>query len=343
MNTSIRTTKYTAVCALVIGSAISYGSAHADGGVEVIFHSGAPGGGYMTFANMFSSSWENEIPGFVASTVQGAGLTNVVRVEQSADARDIGVSFNTILMDALNHQETFERLLDGPIENLRAVARLNDTAPFLAPTLSSDVPEGVTTMGEFLATEPTLSLVTKERGSGGEEFTRRILDLYGYGYDTIRQNGGSVTFTSTSDGITAMVNGHANASWQSYLPHAAVLQELESSRDVSYLSLDDDILEQLETQYGYLPFTAPADWFSTGQEVATARQDSIVYVHQDLDEDTVYEMTRIMLENKDRWVRGQRNFESFEPENAWRDTIIELHPGAVRAYQDLGFMADHTN
>lgn len=328
----------TAACAIVLCGGLGASAAGLPERTEVVFHTGSPGGGYMAFGNMFAAEWEKRIPGFVASTVQGAGLTNVVKVEQSEDAGDIGASFNTILMDARKNSGTFERLLDGPIENLRAIGRLNDTAPFLAPTVVGAVPDGVTTVEEFLATEPALRLMTKERGSGGEEFTRRILEINGFGYDAIEAAGGEVTFTTPADGVSAVVNGHADAVWQSFLPHAAILQELESARDVTYLSLNDETVQALQERYGYLPFTAPADWFSTGETVRTARQDTILYVHKDLPEEVVYEMTKVFLANKSLWVKGQKNFETFEPESAWQDTVIELHPGAERAYRELGYM-----
>ncbi len=278
---------------------------------EVVFNTGSPGGGYMVFGNMFSNEWQRQIDNFFPSTVQGQGLTNVVAVETSENGIDMAASFNTILMDALNHTGEFERLLDGPIENLRAVARLNDTAPFLAPTLANRVPEGITTLGEFLETEPSLRLMTRERGTGGEEFVRRVLEAYGYDYETIRSWGGSVTHTTASDGVSAVSDGHADAAWQSYLPHAAILQELESSREVVYLELEDYVVEYLQDNYGYAPFTAPGEWFSNGRELNSARQDTIVYVHKDFPDEIVKEMTKIVLENKEAWVRGQQNFESF--------------------------------
>lgn len=310
---------------------------------EITFHTGSPGGGYMAFGNMFMQEWERQIPGLVVSTIQGAGLTNVVKVEKGGGG-DMGASFNTILMDAEKNSGTFERLLDAPIENLRAIGKLNDTAPFLAPTVAGEVPEGVTTVKQFLETEPAVRLMTKERGSGGEEFTRRVLEINGLSYDAIEEMGGNVTFTTPADGVSAVVNGHADAVWQSFLPHAAILQELESSQDIVYLGLDEETVSSLQEKYGYLPFTAPADWFGNDQaEVRTARQDTVIYVHKDLSEPVVYEMTKIFLQNKEKWVRGQQNFESFQPATAWKDTVIDLHPGAERAYRELGYMPKDDN
>jgi TRAP transporter TAXI family solute receptor len=307
--------------------------------IDFTFHTGSQGGGYQTFANMFVEEWETEIEGFSTSTVSGGSFTNAVKVEQSQNGQDMGASFTTVLFDGVNHQGDFPEAVDGPLENLRAIARLNRQSVWLAPTVANAVPEGVTTVGEFLEQQPSITIFNKDRGTGGEIATRRLLDAYGVSYEDFESWGGGVNFSSTSDGVSAVVNGQAQGVWQSYVPRAADLQELSGSRDIVYLEVEEDIIQKLNEEYGFLPFTAPVDeWFGAPEPVDTFMEDTVVYVHKDAPEDVVKEMTRIVLENKEKWVRGQKAFETFEPENAWKDTVVPLHPGAEEAYKELGYM-----
>lgn len=306
--------------------------------LDFIFHTGSQGGGYMAFGAMFVEEWEKNIAGFKASTVTGGSFTNVIKVEQSKTGFELGASFTTVTFDGINHKNDFAEKLSEPVENLRAIARLNRRSLFLAPVIASAVPEGVTTLGQFLELKPSIKIYNKDRGTGGEIATRRVLEAYGVSYEDIESWGGKVTFSSTSDGVDAVVNGTADGVWQSFAPQAAALQELESSRDVIFLDIDDEIVEKLKNDNGFAPFTAPAEWFKSKKSVNTYSEDTVVYVHKDAPEDVVYEMTKIVLQNKDKWAKGQKAFETFEPENAWQDTIIPLHPGAEKAYKELGFM-----
>ena len=305
---------------------------------EFVFHTGAAGGGYMAFAAMFVDRWEKEIDGFLCSAVSGGSFTNAINVENSQTGNDLGASFNTVLADGVNYVGDFPDKLEGPIENVQALVRLNRVTSFLAPTLADTVPEGVTTVGEYLALKPKITLYNKERGTGGEIVTRRVLEAYGVTYDDIVEWGGRVIFTSTSDGIAQVTNRHGNAAWQGYMPRAADLQELESSRDITWLELDQHAVEYLEKNFGYMPYTVPATDFRANKPVYTVAEDTIVYTHKDAPEEYIYKMTKIILENQEAWARGQVAFETFEPENAWQDTVVPLHPGAERAFKELGFM-----
>jgi TRAP-type uncharacterized transport system substrate-binding protein len=306
---------------------------------DVEIYTGSQGGGFMTAGAMFSDQWQKDIPGFYGSTLMSGGsFNNAILIEQSESPLIVGLVFNTVLSDALNHAGDFAEKANGPLEDLMAMARLNRQSLFLAPTLKSAVPEGVTSVGAYLSTHPKITLYTKERGSGGEIATRKLLEAAGYSYESFAEWGGKVTYSSTSDGVAAVVDGHAQAVWQSYVPHAADLQELESSRDIIYLQVENEIVEKL-LESGYTSFVAPADWFSSSAEnVNTFMEDTTVVCHKDMPEDLVYQMTLTLLQNKSKWEVGQTAFESFEPENAWQDTIVPLHPGAARAFRELGYM-----
>lgn len=306
--------------------------------IDFTIFTGSQGGGYAAAGAMFNEQWEKNISGFRGSTVAGGSLTNVVNVEKSTDPNVMGLAFNTVLYDGTQHAGDFATQLSGPTKNVSAMVRLNRQSLFLAPVLKDKIPDGVTTMGQYLATKPKVRLFTKDRGTGGEIATRKLLEAYGLSYEIIESWGGKVTYSSTSDGVGAVVNGHADAVWQTYVPHAADLQELESAREVVYLQIEDEIVQKLVESGGYLELEAPADWFKDKISVSTFMEDTVVFTHKDADEEIIYQTTKIILENKQRWENGQKAFESFEPENAWKGTIVPLHPGAERAFKELGYM-----
>lgn len=67
----------------------------------------------------------------------------------------------------------------------------------------------------------------------------------------------------------------------------------------------------------------------------------VIFTHADVDEETVYQMTKAVYENKDVMVQTFPPFNAFNPDDMARDTgVSEFHPGAVRFYKEVGIWQD---
>ncbi len=63
----------------------------------------------------------------------------------------------------------------------------------------------------------------------------------------------------------------------------------------------------------------------------------IVFTHAGVDDDTVYQMTKVLYESKDLMAQTFPPFNSFDPQDMVGDsTPSEYHPGAIRFYQEVG-------
>ena len=66
-----------------------------------------------------------------------------------------------------------------------------------------------------------------------------------------------------------------------------------------------------------------------------------IFVSDKLSEEVVYELTKIMCENRDYLVKVFASLEPFHPETCWQPEKvggIELHPGAARYFKEAGYM-----
>ena len=61
-------------------------------------------------------------------------------------------------------------------------------------------------------------------------------------------------------------------------------------------------------------------------------------VRADLDEDTVYKLTKAFIENLDDIRKGCATWADCTPEKAAKDTGAPMHPGAVRYYKEAGLL-----
>ena len=59
-------------------------------------------------------------------------------------------------------------------------------------------------------------------------------------------------------------------------------------------------------------------------------------VSADQDEELVYNMTRVLYENRDRLAEKHPAGRAVNPTNAVRDTGTPFHPGAIRYYREIG-------
>lgn len=142
---------------------------------------------------------------------------------------------------------------------------------------------------------------------------------------------------ATSGSFDALNNGIIDATCNGQpMPSGSILQ-LAASRPVGVLPFPDDAFERLNDAYGgtMLQVTIPADTY-TGQtgDVVTFAYPEVLFVHENADEEMVYDFTKAYFEG------GRINLPAFNNvsiENAVIETEPPIHPGALRYFREQGF------
>src|SRR5699024_10690862 len=115
--------------------------------------------------------------------------------------------------------------------------------------------------------------------------------------------------------------------------------DLMSTGDVKLLEMADEKIEDLENKYDiYETSSIPADTYpNQDKEVKVAASSALLLASPDLDEDTVYELTKLIHENNDYLVDQHSSFKDTTLENAVEGLgNIPLHPGAEKYYKEEG-------
>lgn len=304
--------------------------------LDFTFHAGSVGGTFFIMAAAFSDAFTEFIDGFHATQVPGSSFGNTIKV--SGSKRDLAIATAPNLEEAWKGTGQFKDENIGEIRNVRALSNLGYGNINHFVVVSEKVPEGVRTLGEFLETKPAFRVSMGPRGNAGEVAARNMLELLGVTYDDIREWGGSVIFTDYSDAISSIMDGHLDALFNNFPPYHPGLTELTTSRDVEMLSVDEEVLEIFETERSRPRALVEAgtypnidyDWYG-------AFEFYMAICNEDLEEELAYEMTKIILENKERWTRAFIGMESFDPSKAWVSPI-PLHEGSERAFKELGYI-----
>lgn len=283
---------------------------------SITFYSGPMGGAWFPLSGAIASILHTEL-GLSVDVVPGGGMLNIAAVEQG-DAQ-LGWLNSVSGGDAWNGVAPFEG------EHRKQAAILVSYSQYWQPVSVASVKSIEEWEGHVVAPSP--------RGHTGEQMTERVLDAYGLSYDDLA----GVEFVSYADAVSAMRDGHIHALGFGSTAPTPPVTEIAMARDINYLNVDEDIIDFMVKEYpGVVRKVIPAgtypdqdeDWITIGWE-------SVLFTTIDLEEDLVYDITRIMFEKKDDLATVTPDIKDMSLET-WAGTGVPLHPGAARYYEEQG-------
>ncbi|MEM7456186.1 MAG: TAXI family TRAP transporter solute-binding subunit [Planctomycetota bacterium] len=203
-------------------------------------------------------------------------------------------------------------------------------------TLAPNVGVFVTTEGSGIASISDLKdkrVVLGPAGAGFDYFLKPLLEAHGVTYDDIEVLNGN--YFEAGDMIA---DGKADAAFMGgAIPIPAVTQ-LCSTQDVVFIPLDADVADKLTDYPFYFPVPVPADKYSDLEEDYAGLNcgNMQLITHADVDEDVVYELTKLIFENREAIAEKHPAGRAINPTNAIKDTGVPFHPGAIRYYVEAG-------
>ena len=96
--------------------------------------------------------------------------------------------------------------------------------------------------------------------------------------------------------------------------------------------------EKLKPYPFYSAVTLPAETYSDLDEDLTGINvgNMQLITHANVDEDIVYNFTKIMYENREQMAERHPAAKAINPKNAIRNTGTPFHPGAIKYYKEAG-------
>lgn len=117
-------------------------------------------------------------------------------------------------------------------------------------------------------------------------------------------------------------------------------EELAYSNVFDYVEVDEEILKQVVSEHiGMSVRTAYAEACEHFEkDILTIGDTGILCTTSDMDEETIYQITKYCIENSEKGRRMARELMAFNPEFAYSGLVPEIpvHPGAVRYYKEIG-------
>ncbi len=221
---------------------------------------------------------------------------------------------------------------DGPQKDLRAVSMLWQNVEHFT-VLSSKAKTGTIADMADLKGE-RLSLGKKNSGTIGSN----TVILKNLGLDAAKDY--DLIHVGYGPSADALQNGQiAGMSTPAGVPASAVTRAVASMGDkVTLLGFTEEQAKKADGGLGlWTPFVIPAGAYpGTTKDITTIAQPNFLAVRSDIDEETVYQITKTLYENLPFLNAIHKATKAMAPEKAMAGLPMPLHPGAARYYREIG-------
>lgn len=258
----------------------------------------------------------NKQGGFKTSVqVTGGGRDNMLLT----DSGDVSIGFG-------NHTEAYKLYNEEGKTNLRTVAGLWAAADIFI-TFEDSPYENVTDLEQA-------RVHICEPGSDHNNCARQVFDLLDINPKALIEIPKGEAPNLMGDGMVDAFACNANV-----IPKWATLADLETIKPIKALDLGEENIDKLMGTYPYLSVIEIPEGAYSGQKktVHTVGAYNSLFVNKDLSDEAVYKITETLFENRDSLVETLAVMENaMVGYESILNSIIPLHPGAVKFYQDQG-------
>lgn len=288
---------------------LSIGTAPAGGAFFVV------GGALAEVADAFGKDLGWQV---TAEATQGS-QENIRRL--SAGELDFALSNAAITYFAVRGESSWDEAHD-----VRAVMTLAPNVALFVTTASSGVESIADLAGQRVSVGPA--------GAGFEMFVQPLVEAHGVSYDDF-----TPLNATQAAAVDYLADGSAAAAFLGGAVPTASISQASASMDLFFVPFEPEIRQQLIEQYPFFfPATIPAGTYRNQDEDFEGLNVGSMHLitSASVDEEVVYQMTKLIYEQRADVVERHPAGKAIQPANVVRDTGTPFHPGAERYYREIG-------
>ena len=283
---------------------------------------GSVSGTYYPLGGEIMSLWMNHIPDLdVSVQSSGGSKDNIVKIN-NAEA-EVGTVQNDVMFYAYQGDQDF---FNGEvIDSFVAIGSLYPELVQVVVAADSDIKTVEDLKGKKVS--------VGARGSGVYFNAVQLLEMAGLTLDDIQPQ-----HLSFDESATSFQNRQLDAFFiTAGLPNPAIM-DVASRQEVRLIGLTDDQMKALSEKYSfYVPVEVPADTYKGMKEAVTVpSMNAVLICLKELPEELVYQMTKVLFENKDEMTHAKKEYISAE--YGVGGIPVPFHPGAERYFKEIGLL-----
>jgi len=280
---------------------------------------GGTAGVYYPLGGAIAEILNKNVPG-VNATAQSTGAS-VANINMLKDGKvELAMVQNDTTYYAFKGTEMFK---DKQVANVRGMATLyNETIQIIVMADSS-----IKTIQDLKGKKVAVGSI----GSGTEANARQILETYGITYNDL-----SPQYLSFGEAANGLKDGNVDVAFVTAGAPTAAIQDIAFQKKVRLIGIEGDKADALIKKYPfYAKQIVPANTYP-GQtaDLATVAVKAMLVVPENLDVDTVYNMTKAIFANTDRLKAAHKLGEGITKATALEGMPIPLHPGADKFFKE---------
>ena len=264
-------------------------------------------------ANKGDSNWKMQAKGTKGSQ------ENIRRLAKGD--LQLAVSNSAITYFAVRGESGWEQKYD-----MRALATLAPNVAMFITTADS----GIKTIADLKGKR----VVIGPAGAGFEMFVEPLLAGHG-----VRMEDLSPLNATQSAAVDMLGDGSADAAFLGGAVPTSSISQACSTYDIVFIPFGESERIKLVDDYPFFqPYTIPQDKYPdlTGDYAGLNGGSMHVITSADQDEDLIYEITKLIWENRAAIADQHPAGKAINEKNVARYTGTEFHPGAIRFYKEAG-------
>lgn len=162
-----------------------------------------------------------------------------------------------------------------------------------------------------------------------------IMEAYGYGPDDY-----TAVPLSQSEGADALKDGNVDCIIQTTGIGSSAYMDLTTSIDCRFLTMSEEAVAAIHEKLPYVTREViPAGSYKgQDEEIVSCTTVNFLISSVDVDDEMVYAVCKALDLHNDEFAEIHYLGAEFTPEFTVANQVIELHPGAVQYYKELGLM-----
>lgn len=288
--------------------------------------SGPEGGSWYPLGAAMMSILEKKL-GMSTSNGPGGGVGNCKAV--NAGQADLGWSYTHTAYDAYSGRGKFEK----KNANLRHLM-----------SLYPGVFQMVSPKSSKIMTPADLSnkrIVPGKVGFTGTVIAESVLKAYGITFDSIKKNGGSVSYVGYADSAALMKDGHSDCYMAVTSCPQSTIIDLNFRPGVRFLPIDKAHMDKiLQTEPGLMPTVIPKTAYKgLDKDVPAVGTVTCIIINKSVSDDLAYKIVKTLYEAWPELAKVKKQaIEDSKPEKAAEGARIPIHPGALKYYKEKGWV-----
>ncbi len=325
--TNIRALIIGAALAVPLASATAFlPDASASGQEFVRIATAGSGGNYYRLGGGLSAIWNDELK--VQASIQATGGT-VENLDLLAD-KEVEVAYIAGSVGKLAYDNT-GRFADRPKDRYKGLRHIATVYPNPQWLIAMEWAPEIKSLRDLKGKRVSVGM----RGSQGEAWWSMIMGHLGWTYDDIEAE-----YTVHQAAIDQVRNRQVDAIVWPDAPGSASVQQIVDTGFARILDVDADVIKFFDEKGLDYPWTVPAEHVPGAEKrpVKTFAAPTAFVTHDGVADDLVYNLTKTMLENRERLIKVHPLAAFMSLEDALSGAPFPIHPGAERYYKEKGLM-----